>query len=118
MNTLYEIVAYRPTAAFPSVTPAVQIAVDRWLVADRQPALPEGFAVTDVTGKWQEMRISAELLSNTVDAEQLLADRSSARTVLFDCPAILHKVAEGYAVWIERSYAHAFDTAVQQVATL
>jgi hypothetical protein len=118
MNTLHEVVALRPGAVLPPGIAAMQIAADRWLVPDWQPSLPEGFAVTDVTGKWREMRTTAELLSNTVDVEALLADHDCARTALFDCPAIVRKLDQGYSVWIERSYEHAFNAALRQAAAL
>lgn len=120
MNVMYEVVALRPAAALPSGFTAMQIGADRWLVPDRQPSLPDGFEVTDVTGKWREMHLTdtARLLANTVDVEELLANRSCARTILFDCPAILQKLDAGYAVWIERSYEHAFNTAIHKVAAL
>jgi hypothetical protein len=120
MNALHEVVSFRPGAALPAGIPALQIGVDRWLVLGLQPSPPEGFAVTDVTGKWREIRLtgSSTLLANTVDVEALLADRSCARTALFDCPAILQKLDTGYAVWVERSYEHAFNTALRQAAAL
>ena len=122
MNALYEVVALRPATELPRDTPALQIAADRWLIPDRQPALPADFAVTEVTGKWREIRLTtssaARLLANTVDVEALLAGRDCARTTLFDCPAILARLGTGYTVWVERSYEHAFNVAVQQAAAL
>ena len=123
MNALYEVVALRPSLQLPLA--AMQIAADRWLILHRQPSLPADFAVTDVTGKWREIRLTGSLrpltgpvrlLANTVDIEELLADRDCARTLLFDCPAILQRLDSGYAVWIERSYEHAFNTALEQAA--
>ncbi len=122
MNALYDGVALRPATELPGDSPGLQIAADRWLSLDRQPALPAGFASTDVTGKWREIRLTspsaARLLANTVDVEALLTGRVCARTTLFDCPAILARLDTGYAVWVERSYEHAFNVAVQQVAAL
>jgi hypothetical protein len=121
---IYEVVAFRPSTQLPADTQGtiMQVAADRWLVL-RQPApsLSEAdFAITDVTGKWREIRLVApsKILANTVDVEELLAGRDCARTALFDCPAILQRLEEGYAVWIERSYEHAFHVAVQQAASL
>lgn len=122
MNALYEIVAFRPSTALPVDIQGtvLQIAADRWLFIDRQPELPAGFAATDVTGKWREIQLTsaAKLLANTVDVEALLAGRACARTALFDCPAILVRRDSEYAVWVERSYEHAFNLAIQQVAAL
>ena len=122
MNALYEVVALRPATELPPDVQdtALQIAADRWLIVDRQPALPAGFAVTEVTGKWREIRLTSptRLLANTVDVDALLAGRACARTALFDCPAILVRRDVGYSVWVERSYEHAFNVAIQQAATL
>ena len=100
----------------------MQIAADRWLVLRRPPlSLSEAdFAITEVTGKWREIPIAtaSKVLANTVDVEEPLAGRDCARTALFDCPAILQRLDDGYVVWIERSYEHAFNVAVQQVASL
>jgi hypothetical protein len=122
--TIYEVVALRPSAQLPADTQGMimQIAADRWLVLRRPPlSLSEAdFAITDVTGKWREIRIAApsKVLANTVDVEELLAGCDCARTALFDCPAILQRLNDGHAIWIERSYEHAFNVAVQQAASL
>jgi len=124
MNALYEVVALRPATQLPADIQGtiLQIAADRWLIPNRQPALPAGFVVTDVTGKWREIRLTspsaASLLANTVDVAALLAGRDCARTALFDCPAILARLDLGYSVWVERSYEHAFNVAVEQAAAL
>ena len=125
----------------------MQVAADRWLVIREAPSqapsqaqvqapsqpqshqrlesLPvslseSDFSVTDVTGKWLEIRLSApsRALASTADVEELLAGRDCARTALFDCPAILQRHNEGYAVWIERSYEHAFTVAIQRAAAV
>ena len=122
--TIYEVVALRPSAQLPADTQGMimQIAADRWLVLRRPPlSLSEAdFYITDVTGKWREIPIAApsKVLANTVDIEEILAGCDCAKTALFDCPAILQRLNDGYAVWIERSYEHAFNVAVQQVASL
>ena len=121
---IYEVVAFRPSTQLPADTQGtiMQVAVDRWLVLDQPPLSLSGsdFAITDVTGKWREISLgaAAKVLANTVDVEELLAGRDCARTALFDCPAILQRLNDGYAVWIERSYEHSFNVAVQQVASL
>jgi len=122
MNALYEVVAFRPVTQLPADvrSTALQIAADRWLILNQKPALPADFAVTDVSGKWREIRLpsAARVLANTVDVEALLAGRECARTALFDCPAILVRRDVGYAVWVERSYEHAINVAIQQAAAL
>lgn len=122
--TIYEVVAFRPSTQLPADTQGtiMQVAVDRWLVLRQAPlSLSEAdFAISDVRGKWREIRFSApsKVLANTVDVEEVLAGGDCARTALFDCPAILQRLSDGYAVWIERSYEHAFNVAVQQAASL
>ena len=103
----------------------LRIAVDRWLILDPEPALVATgaalshlCALTDVTGKWREFRLTGtkarRLLANSVDVEELLAERDCARTALFDCPALLCKLHAGFSVWIERSYEQSFVVAVEQ----
>ncbi len=122
MNALYEVVAFRPFTELPADVRdgALQIAAGRWLIPNQKPALPADFAITEVSGKWREIRLpsAARLLANTVDVEALLNGRDCARTALFDCPAILVRRGAEYTVWVERSYEHAFNVAVQQAAAL
>ncbi len=122
MNSLYEVVALRPATELPAEArgTALRIAADRWLCPKQKPALPAGFAVTEVSGKWREIHLddAARILANTVDVEALLAGRDCARTALFDCPAILVRDGTGYSAWVERSYEHSFNEAVQQAAAL
>jgi hypothetical protein len=60
----------------------------------------------------------AELLKIAADRWLLVQPRNdvvaTARTALFDCPALLYKLNAGFSVWIERSYASAFVIAVSQ----
>jgi sarcosine oxidase gamma subunit len=139
---MYELVTFRPSFqdGLPTVWPKgpgqarrradgsgeiLRIAVDRWLILNPGPALvatgaalSDLCALTEVTGKWREFRLrgtqAARLLANSVDVEELLAERDCARTVLFDCPALLCKLHAGFSVWIERSFEHAFVVAVEQ----
>jgi sarcosine oxidase gamma subunit len=103
----------------------LKIAADRWLILNPRAALAATgaalapfCALTDVTAKWREFRLTGasavRLLANSADVEELLEERDCARTALFDCPALLCKLNEGFALWIERSYEHAFGVAVQQ----
>jgi sarcosine oxidase gamma subunit len=103
----------------------LRIAVDRWLILNPEPALVATgaahshlCALTDVTAKWREFRLTGtkarRLLANSLDVEELLAERDCARTALFDCPALLCTLHAGFSVWIERSYEHAFVVAVEQ----
>jgi sarcosine oxidase gamma subunit len=99
--------------------------MDRWLIIASPPAgmvASAAFAITDVTGKWRELRLTGpaakRLLANCVDVEELFAQGSCARTALFDCPAVLRKSTDGYSIWIERSYLPAFITAAEQADAL
>ena len=122
--SIYEVVALRPSTQLPADTQwtILQVAADRWLALSPPPLSLSGadFAIVEVTGKWREIPLAApsKVLANTVDAEEVLAGRDCARTVLFDCPAILRRGNDGYAVWVERSYEDAFNAAVQQAASL
>ncbi len=102
----------------------LKIATDRWLllhprndVVAAAAALSHACALTDVTGKWREFRLmgtsATRLLANSVNVDELLCDRDCARTLLFDCPALLYKLNDGFSVWIERSYESAFVIAVE-----
>lgn len=74
-------------------------------------------AVVDVGGKWTAMQLlgpgAARLLASTVDVELVLEGRECASVTLFDCPAILARVPDGFAVWVRASYAADFVAAVQ-----
>jgi sarcosine oxidase gamma subunit len=139
---VYELVTFRPT--FQNDLPAhwpkgsgdarrgadgraeiLKIAADRWLLLQPRndivataAALSHACALTNVTGKWREFRLTGtsatRLLANSVNVEELLAERDCARTALFDCPALLYKLNGGFSVWIERSYENAFRVAVEQ----
>ena len=126
---VHELVAFRPSAELPAEVPGgaevLKIAADRWLIIGPRPAAAAAsstFALINVTGKWREFRLAGpgarKLLANCVNVEELLADRVCARTTLFDCPAVLRKQDDGYSIWIERSYLHAFLTAAQQAEAL
>ncbi|MBS0422704.1 MAG: hypothetical protein JSR66_33670 [Proteobacteria bacterium] len=118
---VHELVGFQPSAQLPVDVEALQIAADRWLVIGSPPAsllASATFAVTEVTGKWREFHLSgpsaSRLLASCVDVDRLLAERDCARTTLFDCPAVLRKLNDGYSIWIERSYLQAFTTAAEQ----
>lgn len=121
-TSVYEVVAFRPSAQMPDAD-VLRVAADRWLIIGSPPAVASSaFAITDVTGKWRELRLTdpaaKRLLANCVDVDELLQPRSCARTALFDCPAVLRKSTDGYSIWIERSYLHAFVTAAAQAGAL
>jgi len=125
---IHELVAFQPSAQLPAVVPngdVLRIAADRWLIVGSLPAeisASSTVAITDVTGKWREIRLTGHcahrLLANCVDVEQLFAERDCARTTLFDCPAVLRRLDDGYSIWIEGSYSHAFITAAEQAGAL
>lgn len=97
----------------------------RWLVPAPRPdiaALLEAAvqagagAVVDVDGKWVALELlgpgAARLLASTVDVGVLLADRDCAAAALFDCPAVLARVPDGFGIWVRASYATDFIAAV------
>ena len=73
-------------------------------------------AVVDVEGKWTAFKLvgpdATRLLASTVDLEPLLAGRECAAVTLFDCPAVLTRVPDGFAIWVRSSYATDFAAAV------
>ncbi len=139
---VYELVTYRP--AFRDSLPAdwpkepgearrgadgsaeiLRIAADRCLILNPLPLLGATETAvaslgppTNVTGKWSEFRLTGSsatrLLANSIDVEELLAERDCGRTALFDCPALICKLNEGFSIWVERSYEYAFLVAVEQ----
>jgi heterotetrameric sarcosine oxidase gamma subunit len=97
----------------------------RWLIPAPHPdvtALVEAAtaagagAVVDVEGKWTALGLlgpgAARLLASTVDVEALLEGRECAAVTLFDCPAVLARVPDGFAIWVRSSYAADFVAAV------
>lgn len=76
-------------------------------------------AVVDVDGKWQAMELlgagAARLLGSTLDVEAVLDGRECAAVTLFDCPAVLTRVPDGFAIWVRSSYAADFTLAVERL---
>jgi len=67
----------------------------------------------DVHGKWRAFVLKGSradgLLSSTVDLAKVLGRRQCAAVHLFDCPAILARRMDRFDVWVEASYAGAFE---------
>lgn len=76
-------------------------------------------AIVDVDGKWRAMELlgpgAARLLACTVDVAAVLDGRECAAVTLFDCPALLARVPDGFAVWVRASYAVDFTSAVERL---
>jgi len=74
-------------------------------------------AAVDVDGKWTAIRLlgpgAARPLASTIDVAWVLDGRECAAVMLFDCPAILARVTDGFAVWVRSSYAADFVAAVE-----
>jgi len=98
----------------------------RWLIPAPHPditALVEAAiqagagALVDVEGKWQALQLrgagAARLLASTLDATAALEGRECAAVTLFDCPAVLARVSDGFAIWVRSSYAADFVAAVE-----
>ena len=110
----------------------LHFAPGRWLAPEPTPALRALFAATasggggtviDVSGKWETLSIAGpgatRLLACALDIEAVLQGRDCAAVTLFDCPAIVARAADGFAVWVQASYAADFmATAAQSGATL
>ena len=76
-------------------------------------------AVVDVAGKWQVLELlgpgATRLLASTVDVEAVLERRECAAVTLFDCPAVLARLPDGFVVWVKASYAADFVAAVERL---
>jgi sarcosine oxidase gamma subunit len=68
--------------------------------------------VIDVSGKWDALSIEGpgaiRLLCCALDLEGVLKDRDCAAVTLFDCPAVLARVPDGFALWVQSSYTADF----------
>jgi sarcosine oxidase gamma subunit len=96
----------------------------RWLVPAPRPDIAAVLeaataagagAVIGVEGKWTAFRLvgpgAGRLLASTVDVESLLAGRECGALPLFDCPAVLTRLPDGFAIWVQSSYAADFVAA-------
>ena len=97
----------------------------RWLAPAPAPELRrllEGAAsagagsLINASGKWVPVDIegpgAARLLASTLDIEAVLSHRDCAAVTLFDCPAVVARVAQGFRLWVQASYAaHLLATA-------
>ncbi len=74
--------------------------------------------IIDVTGKYEELSIlgsgATRLLSSGLDVETLLRSRECAALTLFDSPAVIARVPDGYAIWVQSSYATDFVTTAER----
>ncbi len=63
----------------------------------------------EVGGKWREYALSgadaARALACSVDSVALLDGRECAAVNLFDCPCVLARTGQGYAIWVQASFA-------------
>jgi heterotetrameric sarcosine oxidase gamma subunit len=103
----------------------LHFAPGRWLAPAPAPELRrllEGAAVAgagsliDAGGKWVTVDIAgagaARLLACTLDIEAVLSIRDCAAVTLFDCPAVVARVAQDFRLWVQASYAaHLLATA-------
>ena len=74
--------------------------------------------VVEVTGKRDALLISGtgatRLLACAIAIEAVLNARDCAALTLFDCPAILARAPEGFAVWVQSSYTTDFVTTAER----
>jgi heterotetrameric sarcosine oxidase gamma subunit len=98
----------------------------RWLVPAPHPDIAAlidaatqagAGAVVDVDGKWKAVELlgpgAARLLASTIDVEAVLGGRECAAVTLFDCPAVLARVPDGFGIWVRSSYAADFVAAAE-----
>lgn len=110
----------------------LHVAPGRWLLpepneatqalADSAARTGQGAAI-DVTGKWERIAIcgpgAARLLACAIEIHAVLDGRDCATVRLFDCPAVVARQPEGFALWVQSSYAGDFlATAGGFLATL
>ena len=106
----------------------LHIAPTRWLAPEptfatlailgAASAAGAGIAV-DVSGKWQAIKLlgsgASRLLASTIDIEAILSGRACAALSLFDCPSVVTRLPEGFAIWVRSSYATEFNAAVARL---
>ena len=98
----------------------------RWLAPAPDSALEELIAAScaagtgtaiDVGGKWTAMALdgpgAARALAATIDAGAVLEARGCAAVELFDCPALLASVGQGFRIYVRSSYAAALRAALE-----
>ena len=95
----------------------------RWLAPAPAPELRRllgnaaaAGSLIDARGKWVTVDITgagaARLLACTLDIEAVLSSRDCAAVTLFDCPAIVARIPQGFRLWVQSSYAaHLLATA-------
>jgi sarcosine oxidase gamma subunit len=99
----------------------LHFAPGRWLAPDpsaeirsllNTAALAAVGVVVEVTGKHDALLVSGpgatRLLACAIAIEAVLNARDCAALTLFDCPAIVARAPEGYAVWLQSSYTTDF----------
>ncbi len=76
----------------------------------------------DVTGKWERVDISgpgaARLLASTLAIDAVLEGRDCAALTLFDCPALITRIGESFALWVQSSYATDFLATAERLREL
>jgi len=73
-------------------------------------------SLVDASGKWVTVDVAgagaARLLACTLDIDAVLGHRDCAAVTLFDCPAVVARVPQGFRLWVQASYAaHLLATA-------
>lgn len=103
----------------------LHFAPGRWLVPDPEAGERARLAalaaagrgvLVEVSGKWQAVAlapgVAAAVLASTLEFEAVLAGREAAAVVLFDCPAILARSGNDFALWVAASYLASFTRVV------
>jgi len=93
----------------------LHVAPGRWFAPDASEATRQLLeeaeshgAVFDVEGARTRIDViglgATRLLSESLDIVSVLEGRDGAAMTLFDCPAIVASIPEGYTVWVRASY--------------
>jgi heterotetrameric sarcosine oxidase gamma subunit len=93
----------------------LHVAPGRWFAPAADAALRDALlahgdsgTVVDVDGNWRRINVTGAdadaVLGATIDIAAVLDGRDCASVLLFDCPARVARLSDGYAVWVRASY--------------
>jgi hypothetical protein len=98
----------------------LQIGPSRWLLLDpdadaHEDATAAGGQVVDVEGKWTVFACAAAgalpALTAVADVGTVLERHGCAALALFDCPAMLARLGDGFLILVQASYEVSFKDA-------
>jgi heterotetrameric sarcosine oxidase gamma subunit len=106
----------------------LHFAPHRWLLPGPTPELLATMAqamaagagtAVEVEGKWATLELrgadAARVLASSIDIAAVLDGRECAALTLFDCPAVLVTIADGYRLYVKASYTADFRAAIERL---